>query len=74
MTIFICVYEWLFYYNLQGKYFFMKQHLDQLNNDIGEIVEQSKNEISENKRKKYSSMLVLDIYHRDIIESFIINK
>jgi hypothetical protein len=52
----------------------MKHYLNQLNNKTNDIVELSKKEMSESKRNKYSSMIVLYVYHRDIIESFVVNK
>lgn len=60
--------------NSQGNNLYIKHYLDHLNRDINEIVVASKKEISECKRKKYYSVLILDVYHRDIVESFIINK
>jgi len=52
----------------------MKKYLNQLNKKINDIVLQSKKEMIENKRYKYSSLIILDVHHRDIIESFVINK
>lgn len=52
----------------------MKQYLNQLNTKISEIVTHNKKEMLENKRNKNSSILISDVYHRDIIESFVIKK
>lgn len=52
----------------------MKQYFNELNMKISEIVIESKKKMSESKRNKYSSIIILDVYHRDIVESFIINK
>lgn len=52
----------------------MKQYLNQINIKIKEIITQSKSEILKNKMNKFSSIIILDVYHRDIIESFILNK
>lgn len=52
----------------------MKQYLNQLNNKINELVIPSKKEELQSKKKKYSSLLILSIYHRDIVELFITNK
>lgn len=52
----------------------MKKYLNQLNKNINEIVLQSKKEILASKRSKYSSIIISDVHHRDIIESFVINK
>ncbi|VVC32081.1 Dynein heavy chain, domain-2,Dynein heavy chain domain,Dynein heavy chain, domain-1,Dynein heavy chain, P- [Cinara cedri] len=52
----------------------MKQYLNQLNTKINEIVVLRKKEMLESKRNKYSSVLISDIYHRDIIESFVVNN
>lgn len=52
----------------------MKQYLNQLNNKINEVIITSKKEVSESKRNKYIALLNLDVYHRDVIESFITNK
>lgn len=52
----------------------MKEYLNQLNRKINEIIMQIKKEMLESKRNKYSSILILDVYHRDIIESFVMNK
>lgn len=52
----------------------MKQYFNQLNMKINEIVIEIKKEMSESKRNKYNSIIILDVYHRDIVESFITNK
>lgn len=52
----------------------MKQYLNQMNKKINDIIIQSRKEILESKRSKFSSLLILDVHHRDIIESFVINK
>jgi len=52
----------------------MKQYFNLLNKKINETVIQSRKEMLENKRNKYSSIIILNFHHRDIIESFIINK
>lgn len=64
------------YYPLsfQGNTSSMKQYLNQSNTKINEIVMHSKKEMSESKRNKYSSVLISDVYHRDVIESFVVNK
>lgn len=52
----------------------MKKYLNQLNRKISELIVQIKKETLESKRKKYSSILILNVYHRDIIESFVMYK
>lgn len=52
----------------------MNDYLNQLNKKINEIIVRIKKEILENKRIKYSSLLIRNVYYRDIIESFVINK
>lgn len=59
----------------QGNNLSMKQYLNQLNKRINEIIIQSRIKIlKSNQRSKFSSLLILDVHHRDIIESFVINK
>lgn len=52
----------------------MKQYLSQLNNKINDVIIISKKEVSESKRIKYIALLNLNVYHRDVVESFITNK
>lgn len=53
----------------------MKRYLDELNGRIDETVGRIKNEkMPENARKKYSSILIARVHHRDVVESFIVHK
>lgn len=52
----------------------MKRYFNELNKKIDETVIRIKTEMSENTRKKYSSVLISYVHHRDIVESFIVDK
>jgi len=59
---------------LQGDGLGMKRYFNELNRKIDETVTRIKKEMSENTRKKYSSALISYVHHRDVVESFIVNK
>lgn len=49
----------------------MKEYLEQLNFQIDELVVTVRSQLSKNDRKKFNSVLIIDVHARDIIETFV---
>lgn len=55
----------------QGKHRAMKKYLEQLNGQLDELVVRVRGELSKNDRKKFNTVLIIDVHARDIIEDFV---
>lgn len=49
----------------------MRQYLEQMNNQLDELVMMVREKLSANDRKKFNTVLIIDVHTRDIIENFV---
>lgn len=49
----------------------MKNYLDQLNKQLDELIIQVRGELLPNDRKKFNTVLIVDVHARDVIENFV---
>nr|CAD7428946.1 unnamed protein product [Timema monikensis] len=49
----------------------MKEYLDQMNRQLDELVVRVRSHLSKNERKKFTTVLTIDVHARDIIEVFV---
>lgn len=49
----------------------MKHYLEQLNRQLNELIVRVRGELSSNDRKKFNTVLIVDVHARDIIENFV---
>lgn len=49
----------------------MKDYLEQLNQQLNELIIRVRGELSANDRKKFNTVLIVDVHARDIIENFV---
>lgn len=55
----------------QGKHRAMKEYLEQLNMQLDELVMRVRGDLSKNDRKKFNTVLIIDVHTRDIIDDFV---
>lgn len=51
----------------------MKDYLDQSNRQLDELIVQVRGELLANDRKKFNTVLIVDVHARDVIENFVRN-
>lgn len=51
----------------------MKQYLEILNQQLDELILKVRGELSSNDRKKFNTVLIVDVHARDVIENFVRN-
>lgn len=51
----------------------MKQYLEILNQQLDELILKVRGELSANDRKKFNTVLIVDVHARDVIEHFVCN-
>jgi dynein heavy chain len=56
---------------LQGKKRAMKDYLEVSNKQLDELVARVRSHLSKNDRRKFTTVLIVDIHARDIIETFV---
>lgn len=56
---------------LQGNAYAMKNYLEQLNEQLDELIIQVRGELLLNDRKKFNTVLIVDVHARDVIENFV---
>jgi dynein heavy chain len=49
----------------------MKDYLETLNNQLNELVIQVRGDLTANDRKKFNTVLIVDVHARDVIENFV---
>lgn len=49
----------------------MKDYLLQVNSQLDELVLRVRSKLSKNDRKKFNTVLIVDVHARDIIEGFV---
>lgn len=49
----------------------MKHYLEQLNKQLDELIIQVRGELLPNDRKKFNTVLIVDVHARDVIENFV---
>lgn len=49
----------------------MKNYLEQLNEQLDELIIQVRGELLSNERKKFNTVLIVDVHARDVIENFV---
>lgn len=49
----------------------MKEYLKKMNSQLDELVVQVRSNLSKNDRKKYNTLLIIDVHARDIIDNFV---
>jgi len=49
----------------------MKEYLEFVNKQVDELVARLRSPISKNDRRKFSTVLVIDVHARDVIEIFV---
>lgn len=49
----------------------MKYYLEQLNQQMDELIIQIRGELLSNDRKKFNTVLIIDVHARDVIENFV---
>ncbi|KAK3924935.1 Dynein heavy chain 10, axonemal [Frankliniella fusca] len=49
----------------------MREYLEQMNNQLDELVVMVRQNLSRNDRKKFNTVLIIDVHARDIIENFV---
>lgn len=49
----------------------MRQYLEQMNSQLDELVVMVRQNLSPNDRKKFNTVLIIDVHTRDIIENFV---
>ncbi|XP_063229306.1 dynein axonemal heavy chain 10 [Bacillus rossius redtenbacheri] len=55
----------------QGRKEAMKEYLLQLNRQLDELVLRVRSELTKNDRRKFNTVLIIDVHSRDIIENFV---
>ncbi|XP_049816413.1 dynein axonemal heavy chain 10 [Schistocerca nitens] len=55
----------------EGKKRSMKEYLEQQNRQLDELVVRVRGNLSKNDRKKFNTVLIIDVHARDIIETFV---
>ena len=63
--------ENVFYKISTGNHKAMKIYLEQLNGQLDELVVRIRGELTKNERKKFNTVLIIDVHSRDIIEDFV---
>lgn len=56
---------------IQGQKRAMKDYLLQMNKQLDELVVRVRSQLSKNDRKKFNTVLIVDVHARDIIEGFV---
>jgi dynein heavy chain len=59
---------------IKGQKQSMKEYLDQLNSQLDELVIRVRGYLVKNDRKKFYSVLIVDVHARDIVEGFVIDR
>ncbi|KAL0279459.1 UNVERIFIED_CONTAM: hypothetical protein PYX00_001007 [Menopon gallinae] len=54
-----------------GQHRSMKEYLEQLNRQLDELVVRVRGELTKNDRKKFNTVLIIDVHARDIIDDFV---
>ena len=49
----------------------MKEYLECVNKQLDELVVRVRSDLSKNDRKKFNTVLIIDVHARDIIEAFV---
>lgn len=49
----------------------MKEYLELVNKQVDELVARVRSRLSKNDRRKFSTVLVVDVHARDVIEVFV---
>lgn len=49
----------------------MREYLEQMNNQLDELVVMVRQNLTNNDRKKFNTVLIIDVHTRDIIENFV---
>jgi dynein heavy chain len=49
----------------------MKEYLEVVNRQLGELVTKVRSNLTKNDRRKFNTVLIIDIHARDIIDSFV---
>jgi len=49
----------------------MKEYLELVNKQVDELVARVRSHLSKNDRRKFSTVLVVDVHARDVIEVFV---
>jgi len=49
----------------------MKEYLELVNKQVDELVARFRSRLSKNDRRKFSTVLVVDVHARDVIEVFV---
>ncbi|CAF4679151.1 unnamed protein product, partial [Rotaria magnacalcarata] len=49
----------------------MKNYAKQLNTQIEEVVTEIRNPLASNDRKKFNTVLIIDVHAKDIIDKFV---
>lgn len=49
----------------------MKHYLEQLNDQLDELIIQVRGNLLANERKKFNTVLIVDVHARDVIENFV---
>lgn len=49
----------------------MKDYLEQQNRQLDELVLQVRGDLTKNDRKKFNTILIVDVHARDIVENFV---
>lgn len=62
------------YFICKGGKSSVKEYLNHLKDRLKQIIDKIRGKISESDRNKLNALLLCDVQHRDIIESFINNK
>ncbi|CAF4317574.1 unnamed protein product, partial [Adineta steineri] len=55
----------------KGQKMAMKNYAKQLNSQIEEVVAEIRNPLASNDRKKFNTVLIIDVHAKDIIDSFV---
>lgn len=49
----------------------MKDYLDDQNKQLDELVVRVRSPLAKNDRKKFNTVIIIDVHARDIVESFV---
>lgn len=49
----------------------MKNYLQQLNDQLDDVVVRVRGDLSKNDRKKFNTVLIVDVHARDIVDRFV---
>lgn len=52
----------------------MKEYLETLNKQLDDLVVRVRGHLEKNDRKKFNTVLIVDVHARDIIEEFVKNR